>query len=161
MIKIVAYKSSAKDANFFDKLISFWTGCVYSHVLIIVGFTPFEVSPGDKKVVEYPTPYSFIHNPEKYDVYQLKIKLTDSYEEELKSFLRKELGKGYDWLGIFLSQILPLRRNDKNKWFCSEFVAYALNLTEKITGEKIGLRKQPQCYNPCALIKELKEKKLI
>lgn len=32
-----------------------------------------------------------------------------------------QTGKKYDWLGIFLSQILPLQIEDPKRFFCSEF----------------------------------------
>ena len=37
-------------------------------------------------------------------------------------------GLRYDWLGLFLSQVLNLRRGSSRRWFCSELVAWALDL---------------------------------
>jgi hypothetical protein len=35
-------------------------------------------------------------------------------------------GKGYDWLGLFGSQLLPLTIDNRRRMFCSEFCAAAL-----------------------------------
>ena len=34
----------------------------------------------------------------------------------------------YDWFGMLLSQCLPFRIKEKNKWYCSEWIAYALRI---------------------------------
>ena len=39
-----------------------------------------------------------------------------------------EAGAGYDYAGLILSQLLHLRRGNGHRWFCSELVAYALDL---------------------------------
>ncbi|MEY4953707.1 MAG: hypothetical protein RL299_2131 [Pseudomonadota bacterium] len=37
-------------------------------------------------------------------------------------------GLGYDWIGLLLSQVLNLRRGSSRRWFCSELVAWSLDL---------------------------------
>lgn len=39
-----------------------------------------------------------------------------------------ERGAGYDWTGIALTFTLPLRRQSRTRWFCSELCGHALGL---------------------------------
>lgn len=41
-------------------------------------------------------------------------------------FLDNQVGKKYDWTGIFLSMIFNTSQHEPNRWFCSEIVAEAL-----------------------------------
>lgn len=38
---------------------------------------------------------------------------------------RQYLDQPYDYVGILLSQLLPLRRHERGAWFCSELCAFA------------------------------------
>tara|TARA_R110002126_G_C10250622_1_gene482010 strand:- start:365 stop:619 length:255 start_codon:yes stop_codon:yes gene_type:complete len=49
------------------------------------------------------------------------------------------VGAGYDHYGIAFSQLLNLRRHNKNKWFCSELCAAMLGLSA------------PETYSPARL----------
>jgi len=40
-----------------------------------------------------------------------------------------QAGKPYDYIGLIGSQLLNLRRQRQNRWFCSELCAYALGLS--------------------------------
>lgn len=50
--------------------------------------------------------------------------LTYEQHKRIESFLRLQVGEGYDWLGVvrFLSGV---NRNNYRRWFCSELVAEA------------------------------------
>ena len=148
-MEVIFYK--AKYGTWVDKLIAWWTGGEYSHCLVVVNRIPYEVSPENLKVERYGTCY-FYQNKEDYDFYRVKI---DTDEVKVAALLDLELGKKYDWLGIWLSQFLPFRKQKRNKWFCSELTAYAL----KLAG--VRLLKQPQCYSPNHLYRELKRKGLL
>ena len=37
-------------------------------------------------------------------------------------------GQGYDWIGMLLSQFLPCKIKHKKRWYCSEWIAYALRI---------------------------------
>jgi len=151
-MKIIFFK--AKYGNLIDKIIAWWTGGEYSHCLIVVAGKPFEVSPDTMKVEEYGTMY-FFQQKQEYDIFLLEKNISFSVAQFVKYKLRKELGKKYDWLGIWLSQVFPFRKHKRNKWFCSELTAYALMLAG------IKLRKRANCYSPNGLYKELKEKGFI
>ena len=38
-------------------------------------------------------------------------------------------GSRYDWFGMLLSQFLPFRVKQENKWYCSEWILYALRIS--------------------------------
>ena len=38
-------------------------------------------------------------------------------------------GHGYDWIGMLLSQFLPCKIKHKKRWYCSEWIAYALRIS--------------------------------
>ena len=38
----------------------------------------------------------------------------------------------YDWVGMLLSQCLPFHIKEKNKWYCSEWILYALRISNII-----------------------------
>jgi hypothetical protein len=56
-----------------------------------------------------------------------------------------ELGAGYDWLGILLSQAVRANRQHPSKWFCSELVAYLLILSGS------PLHRAAHQYSPASL----------
>lgn len=61
------------------------------------------------------------------DIYDGKweiIQLDSSYNDELISiFCQRELGKPYDYIGIFFTFIFPIDFQEKEEWFCSELAA--------------------------------------
>lgn len=58
------------------------------------------------------------------------VRLQSNGTQQPAQFIRERLGLRYDWLGIVLSQMLPLARHGKRRWFCSELVGAALGLTD-------------------------------
>ena len=63
-----------------------------------------------------------------YKSYEAKELPCDSRKEAILK-ARRQVGKKYDWLGIF-SFVFHKDYEDKKKWFCSELVAYAMNIFE-------------------------------
>ncbi len=62
-------------------------------------------------------------NPDSWDYVDIEI---DEYI--LEAVYDEHQGKGYDWLGIFFSQWIPLNIHQKSKCYCSEFCAEVLQL---------------------------------
>ena len=60
---------------------------------------------------------------------KLFISSTPEEREYVLRFLEGELGKSYDWRGIF-GFILRKNLHHRDKWFCSEYVGTALNYVE-------------------------------
>jgi hypothetical protein len=62
--------------------------------------------------------------------------------EQLKAvtdFWELTRGQSYDWVGMVLSHILPFRIKRIDKWYCSEWVAYALGVSGIIDWRKMRL----------------------
>lgn len=111
-----------------DGLIRFWTRSKYSHSEIIIDGVWYSSSARDggarSKI--------FTPNPQNWDYEIIEIDLTWSMY-----VFQKHKGKGYDWLGIALSQIIPINHHHKHKVFCSE-----LNANMRL------LNKPPNWYSP-------------
>jgi uncharacterized protein YycO len=59
------------------------------------------------------------------------INLAREQVEGINDFLRAQIGKPYDWLGILGFLVRSDRAHRKTKWFCSELIAEALDLVGK------------------------------
>jgi len=69
----------------------------------------------------------------------------EATEEELRNIQRfYELTKGdrYDWVGLVLSQILPYHIKRRGKWYCSEWIAYALRISGILKWDRIRIYDQ-------------------
>lgn len=121
-MKIVFYE--AKYGNWLDKFISFWTRGKYSHCELYFEDMDicFSSSSRDKG-----TRYKRINiNNGKWDIIKLNISDEEKYFNRTKAFIDKK----YDWIGIIFTQLFPLNRQDKDKWFCSEICGYILGYDE-------------------------------
>jgi hypothetical protein len=125
MMKVAFYKVSAPNAGAFDKLISFYTNSIYSHAeLIFSTGLSFSSSIRDggcryKAIGFDPVSWDYISLPY----------ITPEREVEIKKFCNSQNGKGYDYVGLFLTQVFPFDLEDPNRWFCTEIVARALGFT--------------------------------
>lgn len=114
------------EGNIFNGVVRWWTGSIYSHAEIIlpdgytwIGISPFLKSKVDsrKKIVVDYNEWDFIEldiTPEQYNI--------------IMEFLEDTKGQGYDWVGMLLSQFLPCKIKHRNRWYCSEWIAYALRI---------------------------------
>jgi hypothetical protein len=131
----LAFYKGLKDINpkadIVDYLICKWTKSIYSHVEIVFSTgISFSSSPRDGGC-RYK---AIVYDDAIWDYIDLSI--SKQYEDNIMKFCNSQNGKGYDWTGIFLSQIFPLDISEPNKWTCSELVAKCLNY------------KKPSQYNP-------------
>jgi len=60
------------------------------------------------------------------DWFVLDLPATLEQEIEVRRFFMEEAGAGYDWKGIFFSQLFRWNWASKNRWFCSEACTAAL-----------------------------------
>jgi len=146
-IKIAFYKANG---TIVDKLIRFWTRSKYSHCeLIINGIWYTSISRKDD-ISKGITKRKLLPKEGHWDYIEIEgldyNKVQDSIE-----FFNSQLNKKYDWLGIFLSQFIPLKIQDKDKWFCSEIDSKML----KISGFNLSL--EPNQYSPGRLFEEIKQ----
>ena len=112
--KLAFYKGKG---NWVDLLIRVFTSSKYSHVEIVINKDWYSSSPRDggvriKQIVDDGNSWDFIE--------------VDIDKERLYQKYREYRGRGYDFKGILLSNILPIGWHSKNKVICSEFVADVL-----------------------------------
>lgn len=139
MVKLAFYKAKG---TWLDCLVRRWTRSQYSHVEIVFSDGIwFSASPRENEVrfkwiVPKPGHWDFVD-----------ICLFPTEEELLREYCEEQDGKRYDWIGIFLSQIIPLGVHNSRWWFCSEVVSAALQFIGRLA------KMSPQCVSPGTLAK--------
>ena len=126
-ICIAFYKGQG---NILNKIVRKWTSSIYSHAELIlndgktwISITPFLKSKiYSKKSPEY----------EKDEWDFVEIDVTLEQHQTIEEFYELTEGCTYDWIGMLLSQFLPFHIKRKGKWYCSEWIAYALRISEVI-----------------------------
>ncbi len=123
-IKIAFYKG---EGDFLNKIVRWWTNSIYSHAELVlpdgitwVGISPFlksKVAKRQKLLYEY----------EEWDF--ISIDITQEQLDIIMEFYQYTEGQGYDWIGMLLSQFLPCKIKHKKRWYCSEWIAYALRIS--------------------------------
>jgi len=164
MYKIAFYKGVPPRAldRFVSKAIRIWTRSIYSHVELvdtnnsqnIEDWHWYSARASSDIVGGLTTKEILQHQPLKdWDIFDINNKYDRSIGIE---YIRTQIGKNYDWTGIFLAQILPLSINIPHRWFCSEIVHRALL--------SMGVQfkySASQRYSPKSLYVELMELKVI
>ncbi|MDT4848868.1 hypothetical protein FQZ97_829720 [compost metagenome] len=103
----------------FNQLIRLWTGSMYSHCEIVMpdgrwlSASAMDGGVRAKRIDQKPEHWELIPVP-----WANPMVIEDVFENHQ--------GKGYDWAGIFLSQLLSSGLHDRRRMFCSEFCAAAL-----------------------------------
>jgi len=121
----------AKNGTFFDKLIAWWTKSKYSHVELIIDGYWYSTSPRDgtvrRKIIPISTKWDYIEVP-----------LKNRTKKEILEFYERTKGQKYDWINIFLCQIIPLGIQIDDRWICSEWCTYAISGKElKISPQEL------------------------
>lgn len=129
--QIAFYKAKG---NIIDKAIRLWTRSKYSHCEIIIGESWYSSSPRDNGV----RGKQIIDDGTSWDIINVDISL-DSFNN---TYFKYRNG-GYDFVGIFLCMVIPLKRDSKRKVTCSEFCAEVLGFSE------------PKMYSPERLYRRL------
>jgi len=122
-IKVAFYKGKG---NCLNGIVRWWTKSNYSHAEIMlpdgitwIGISPFlksKVASRKKLIIDY-SEWDFVDIPVNQE--QLDI---------IMEFFEDTEGHGYDWAGMLLSQFLPCKIKHKKRWYCSEWIAYALRI---------------------------------
>ena len=122
-IKVAFYKGKG---DFVNTVVRWWTNSVYSHAELVlpddvtwIGISPFVKSKIDKKIklqIE-PSDWDFV-----------TIEVTEQQYEIIMQFFSDTKGAGYDWVGMLLSQFLPCKIKHRRRWYCSEWITYALRI---------------------------------
>ena len=112
--------------NWLNKLICWWTKSRYSHAELVLsddktwlGISPFLKSKVDsrEKLIVDNLEWDFVY-----------LDVTSEQHDIILEFFEETKGFGYDWVGMMLSQFSPCRIKHKKRWYCSEWIAYALRI---------------------------------
>lgn len=134
-MKLAFYKAKG---NWVDLLIRVFTNSKYSHVEIVHNKDWYSSSPRDGGV----RVKQIVDDGNSWDLVEVDID-----KERLYQKYREYRGRGYDFKGILLSNILPIGWHSKNKATCSEFVADVLGYAK------------PAKYSPQDIVDKLKLRK--
>ena len=139
IIKIAFYKGRGRLR---DRFIRWWTRSPYSHVELVlpnnegwIGIYPPDSPRVRKNVVN-------IYNESDWDFIELPV--TEKQVESISEFYDLTRNQSYDWIGMTLSHVIPFRIKQINKWYCSEWVAYALGLSGIIDWKALKLYNRNQ-----------------
>jgi len=116
VITLALYKGKGQ---LFNAAIRVWTGSIYSHCEIVMPdgrwLSASAMDGGVRaKRIDY--------KPEHWEL----IPVPWANVRTIEAVFENHEGKGYDWAGIFLSQLLASGLHSKRRMFCSEFCASAL-----------------------------------
>lgn len=121
-IDIAFYKANGRRR---DRVIRRWTRSPYSHVEILLmdGETLVGINPPTKNIVKksFPGKYTLERD---WDL--VSISIDSDQEKRLLEFTSRTMGHKYDWVGMLLSNLVPFKVKQKNRWYCSEWVLEAL-----------------------------------
>ncbi len=111
-----------KGGGLFGFLIKLWTRSRFNHVeLEFSDGTRFSAYP--KGGTQFKAPLTAF---EQHQWVRVPLLIALDHEIDLRNWCHSELACRYDWAGILLTQIFPIGRHSKTKWFCSEVCAAAL-----------------------------------
>ena len=129
LIYLALYKGKGK---LFNRLIRLWTGSIYSHCEIVMpdgrwlSASAMDGGVRAKRIEQ---------NPEHWEL----IPVPWANTRLIESVFDRHEDAGYDWAGIFFSQLLASGLHSRRRMFCSEFCAAALGFDN------------PQRYSPAQL----------
>lgn len=110
-----------------DKVIRWWTGSPYSHVELVMPsgmiagirppYNPYISKRAAGELAE-----------EEWEL--VKLPVTEKQLKKVKDFIESTKGQGYDWVGMIASHLTPFKVKFPKKWYCSEWVLYALSVAK-------------------------------
>ena len=107
----------------FDRLVQWWTGGPYSHCELVLNGVCHSASLRDggvrSKVIDLTTGRWDVLDLPQYDA---------GDEVDALQWFAVHAGEGYDVAGL-LGFVLPWRTQNRRRWFCSEAIAEALQIT--------------------------------
>lgn len=125
-IKVAFYKGEGLRR---DKFVRWWTGSPYSHVeLIMPSGAMAGIRPPDDPIIRKRNSSEMIG--EEWDLVSIPVNI--SQLNLIRDFIDNTAGHGYDWVGMIASHLMPFKVSIPNKWYCSEWVAYALAVSKVI-----------------------------
>jgi len=122
-IKVAFFKG---EGNCLNRIVRWWTKSAYSHAELVLpdGITWLGISPFVKSKVA--SRKKLIIDYGEWDF--LSISVTQEQVDIIMEFFEDTEGHRYDWIGMLLSQFLPCKIKHKKRWYCSEWITYALRI---------------------------------
>lgn len=141
-IRIAFYKG---DGSWWNGVVKWWTKSQYSHAELVMPdeITWISISPFLTSRVESREKKEYDENSWDF----IDFFISEKEYHEIEDFYEETKGSKYDWAGMLLSQILPVKYRIKNvnKWYCSEWIAHALRAADVIHWKKFKI------YSHCDL----------
>jgi hypothetical protein len=123
-IKIAFYKGKG---NIVNAIVRWWTKSIYSHAELVLpdGTSWIGISPYVKSAVTRRVVIDCVYSDWDF----MEIKITEEQLGVIMDFYEDTKGQRYDWIGMLLSQFLPCKIKHKARWYCTEWIAYALRIS--------------------------------
>ena len=129
--------------GFLDRIVSWWTGSLYTHAELVM-------PEGDWLGVRKGRPWLRRIIPHKVravprDVFNesfwdfVDFEVSQNQLEEIWKFYRETEGSKYDWVGMIFSHLFKVKIKNVRKWYCSEWVASALEKARIISWDEFKL----------------------
>ena len=144
-VKVAFYKGKGSWKN---RVIRWWTKSKYSHAELVMpdNFTWISISPLLTSKVQSRINTDF--NPEIWEL--VSIEVSAEQVQVINDFFEETKGCKYDWIGMILSQFLPCKIKHRHRWYCSEWISYALRIACIIDWRKIRIYERKD-LSPAAL----------
>mgnify|MGYP003966062135 FL=1 len=136
-VKVAFYKGKGSWKN---RVIRWWTKSKYSHAELVMpdNFTWISISPLLTSKVQSRINTDF--NPEIWEL--VSIEVSAEQVQVINDFFEETKGCKYDWIGMILSQFLPCKIKHRHRWYCSEWIAYALRISDVFNWKTIKIYDQ-------------------
>jgi len=136
----IAFKKNGKSLT--SKFIMWWTNSIYYHCeLVFEDKTAFssDIDSITKIGTRWITFDYDNYDVNQWEVYNLSINTND--EMKIKEWCKNEENCFYDFIGMLLTQMIPLSFQNPSWWFCSELCISAfqdnLNIFSKLTPHEV------------------------
>lgn len=144
-ITIAFYKGKG---TFVNAIVRWWTKSIYSHAEMILpdNLSWISISPSfNSKIMRR---INLDMDKSQWDF--VGIDITEEQYAVILDFFEETKGQRYDWVGMLLSQFLPCRIKHRERWYCSEWIAYALRIACVFDWRKMKIYDR-QDLSPAAL----------
>jgi hypothetical protein len=133
-ITIAFYKG---EGDILNKIVRWWTNSKYSHAEMILDDQETWISISPKLLSKIDSTRRFFASHTEWDFIPLEV--TEEQYKTILDFFNETRGSKYDWFGMLLSQFLPFRIKTENRWYCSEWIAYALRIASVVDWKTIKI----------------------
>jgi|TARA_R110002126_G_scaffold285847_3_gene437115 hypothetical protein len=115
-----------EETTIYHKVVKWWTRSAYSHAeLVLPNNESLSISPMDLDGVRLTYANDFT-DAGMWDL--IEIEITTEQHRRLLKFYEATKSDQYDWIGMLLSQFTPFHIKRLGRWYCSEWIAYALRI---------------------------------